>query len=301
MILMTRRMTLMTAALLSVLCLMTGCAKKNNAKPLWSSTPLKNVELGDNVEGKVTVSVPAGVESFTATLTELPVELIGLVNRCIGIPANRATAVKPGMLDLVSDATLPNSEIGRFFTPVGSKMSGATTATLDLGGCFMYLMENNEIPTGTRFVVDLSLTDKEGNSTDQQESFRWTEAPRFTVTGNNPCQLNTSGVTLSVDITVPGKLKVLTMDFGGAKASQVILGYVKNRNDQKTTVDLLGSSAANFGFSVSANVTAAKLDFSALAKSWSFDVESSTTTIITLHAEDALGKTGDVELKLVKD
>ena len=296
-----KRMILLAVAVLSLLALGACQQKKESAKPTWGSAALKSVELGDNMEGKVTVSVPAGVASFTVTLTELPVELVGLVNRCIGVTANRASSSKAGVLDLVEDSALASSEIARFFTPVGAKMSGATSVTLDLGGCLMYLMSGNDLPTGTRFVLDLSLTDKEGNTATQQEILRWTQAPYYQVTGSNPCELTTTVGTLSVDLMAPGKLKVLTMSFGGDKASAFILNYVKNRNEQNTTVDLLGAAAENFGFSASAKATSVKLDFTALVKSWSFDVEANTTTVVTLHAEDALGKSGDLELKLVKN
>lgn len=296
-----KRMTLMAVMVLSLLAFGACQQKKESAKPTWGATALRSVELGDNMEGKVTVSVPAGVASFTVTLTELPVELVGLVNRCIGITANRASATKAGVLDLVGDTALASSEIARFFTPVGAKLTGATSVTLDLGGCLMYLMEGNDLATGTRFVVDLSLTDKEGNTATQQNSFRWTQAPYYTVTGSNPCELTSSVGALSVELLVPGKLKALTMSFGGDKASAFILNYVKNRNEQSTTVDLMGAAADHFGFSASANATTVKLDFSALVKSWSFDVEASTVTVITLHAEDVLGKSGDLELKLVKN
>ena len=297
-----KRMTLLAVAVLSLLALGACQQKKESAKPTWGSAPLKSVELGDNMEGKVTVSVPAGVASFTVTLTELPVELVGLVNRCIGITANRATSTKAGVLDLVGDSALASSEIARFFTPVGAKLGGATSVTLDLGGCLMYLMSGNDLATGTRFVMDLSLTDKEGNTATQQESFRWTQAPNYNVKGNNPCELTSSVGTLSVDLLVPGKLKALTMSFGGDKASAFILNYVKNRNEQKTTVDLMGPAAENFGFTAAnAKATTVKLDFTALVKSWSFDAEANTTTVITLHAEDVLGKSGDLELKLVKN
>ena len=90
--------------------LLMGACSKNNAstdaagKPsvAWEANPNFDVmEIAKDMNAKVVVKLPETASSFTLTLSKLPIELIGVANKMIGIQANKATSSKPGVLDLL--------------------------------------------------------------------------------------------------------------------------------------------------------------------------------------------------------
>ena len=286
--------------LASVLALV-SCGKTPVAdKPKWTTSALNKVELGENVEGKVSASIPDGIKSLTVSMQTLPVELIGLVNSAIGLSSNKASATKAGMLDLVNDATFASSQYGKFFSPVGSSLANAKSVTLDLGGFVMALMAGNDLPNGTLYELVLSLTDNSGNQLSQTASFRWTSAPSITTTYANPGLFGEGMGTYQLMIEAPGALSALTIAFEGEAGKSPlpkVIEYIKNYSETGI-LDLINESdevANALSLPTSSKLkdkrTQVVVDLSKLMSNlvlWNKKAEGSF--VITVTAEDKLGK-----------
>ena len=121
--------------------LLLGACSKNNAstdaagKPsvAWEANPNFDVmEIAKDMNAKVVVKLPESASSFTVTLSKLPVELIGVANKMIGIQANKATSSKPGVLDLIEDSAAAQAanRMG-FSSSVGAVLKSTSSVTLD--------------------------------------------------------------------------------------------------------------------------------------------------------------------------
>ena len=288
--------------LASALVVFAACKKSSvSEKPKWTTSPLNKVELGENVEGKVSSDDPVGVKSFTVSLESLPVELIGLVNSAIGLSANKASATKAGVLDLVNDSKFASSSYAKFFTPVGASLAGATSVTLDLGGFIMSLMEGNDLATGTLYELSLSMMDNDGNPLTQKASFKWTAAPKITTSIKaNPAFFGEGMDPFKVMVEAPGALAGLTIAFEGEAGKNPLSGVM---NYSKTyspsgVLDLINqtdASANALSLPESSKLKDKKsqvvIDMSTLMSNlvvWNKGVEGSF--VLNITAEDKLGK-----------
>ena len=298
------------ATLLLTLGMLAGCKKADpkTAKPTWSSPTLKNVELGEKVDGKVTASVPAGIESLIVTLTTIPDDLRGIVNQYVE-SSNRGTKSKPIKLDLINDKTLESSAIAKFFSPIGVNLSGAKSATMDLAGFLMQMMQFLDMATGTSFTMDISLTDQEENQIAQTASFRWTAGPEIT-SSNDPLTTMTFGSAMpdfELYVQAEGGLKALTLTFEGENGKDPLKGIVehikKYTKDKTAVLDLINDTGIAGPLSLP---TADKLkgkknqitiSLATLMQNLVVQSEDATGSfVLRVDAEDELGKTGSYKM-----
>ena len=299
-----KKLTFVTA-LLGLLAL-TSCggsgSSKDNLHPVftWEGNPRYAVmEIGKNMDGVVTADVPGGVAVLTVT-AKIPTKLVGIAEQMIGISANKQNDAL--VFDLIQDKTANSALSSKGFTSVSS---GSQSFKMDFSKLLDAVIGAAEVPNGAEFKFTVHLEDRSGNKKDITAHFRWTAAPSFTLAeGQDPFYLE-QGTTkkLIVTVDVPGKIETFTVTFGGNNADEEILKYIKNRAGGSPVVDLIHNPDAATTLKWPANLakaTSAKLDFSDMVQSWSFDAKPSITDV-TFHVEDLLGKTSDFKIQLIKE
>lgn len=246
-------------------------------------------EIGASMDAKVVVNFPEGLESLQVKCSSLPAEIKGIITPWIGISANKSTM----LLDLLDDATLA-SKLGAYVSPVGSGLKKATSCTIDFAKLMLDLTEGQVLPANSKFIFDITLKDAKGEVLSRSVKFRFTPAPIFPDGVPASYQLVKNDTrTLEWRISIPGKTESFTIDFGGEKADAGIINYIKQRNEDKTTIDLVNDANVNTAFSldpVAMGATGTTLKLSNLMKEFGYVATAGSETVMTVKISDQLGK-----------
>ena len=291
--------------------LLAGCNKSgtdNTQKPVasWSANEkFSEMEISSDMDAKVTLSVPEGVSALTIKVTKLPVELIGVANKMIGSSSNKGTAAKSPVFDLVNDATVVSSLTGIGFL-LGSPKTG-TSLTFDFSNLLEELSSDSVLENGSKFVFDLALSDKAGNTLNKTVRFNWTAGPEVDLVSNNklPYSLVRGGSEpLVVKVTAYGKIAALTLSLDDCK-DEGILNYIKRRNGTTSVVIDLMNENSSSAFNLPAvkdleGKTSAEINFTSLMQNFSYEASTTGTSMFfVLKVADELGKETEFSIGLV--
>ncbi len=283
---------------LAFLSLLWGCggsSSKQSVTPTlsWESNPrFAEQQYGTKLDAVVTASVPSGLQSLKITAT-IPATLAGMAQQLIGLSENKKALV----FDLLQDSTCNGELASAGFTTVSA---GMQAFKMDFVKLMQAITGKAEIDNKAQFSFKIELEDKAGNKAQNVVKFIWTSGPEFTTTGSKKeFDMDTDKqIVVEAEIFAPGA-EVFTITFGGKKASKVILDKIQNRA-KSLTVDVINDEEAckNLKYPMVSKTKAGKytFDFSEQVADWAFDVESGTSTEITFHCEDVLGKVTQPDL-----
>ena len=259
----------------------------------WAANEFFGIqEMGDNMDGKIVISVPSGIGSLQLKCTQAPDLSRVLLSQWIGIQTYKSSLT----MDLLSDATLSDAFAAhKIATPAGKDLIRATSCTLDMKALLDAITEGLALDNGARFSFEISASNTAGVTVNKTAVFRWTAAATFPSNipsiywlcpDDNPKQEWT--------ITVPGKVAECTISFGGSNADERILNYIKNRSASKTTViDLVNDQNVNAAFRldpVIKNAAMVTLKLSGLLQDLGYECSPRTSTDMVITIKDTLGK-----------
>lgn len=297
--------TILFATLLAT-ALFASCQKDDPQKPSisWpSNEKFAQTELTPKTDGAISLSAPEGFESITLTLN-LGVYNI-LANQYIGTSANKGTANKGAILDVIDDSSAAAflKELG---CSAGSTLRGKTMATINLVDILDKLITGQNIDNNTNFLMDIAITDKAGNSAVKSAKFHFTSAPVLSWEGNSSFDTVDLGTVkpTKIRIQAPGKIAKLQVILDSGVIE--LANYIKNRTTGGLqTIDLVNDEAIanNFGkwFPSGSSVdgkTDVTLDFGFM-----YDLRPDLTpgtNVFTIACEDANGKTASTQIKFKK-
>lgn len=284
--------------------LLLGACSKNNAstdaagKPsvVWEANPNFDVmEIAADMNAKVTVKLPESASSFTVTLSQLPVELIGVANKMIGIQANKATSSKPGVLDLIEDSAAAQAanRLG-FSTSVGAALKSTSSVTLDFSKLLEELAADSPLANQSAFTFMVAVVDRNGAKLEKDIRFNWTSAPEINSDSSFPYSLTPGTTTpLVLKIDAKGKIAGITLQFDG-NAEADILSWIKKRNGGSEVIDLMKEGTATaFELPSASDIkdkTQFKLDITKLMTNFSYEAKTPGSYYFLVKVTDALGK-----------
>lgn len=295
---------------------MFSCSKTNNdttqntQKPTvsWEANPNFDImEIAVDMNAKVTVNVPEKASLFSITLSTLPVELIGVANKLIGTQANKATASKAGVLDLIGDNTAAQAlkRIG-FSSAVGTAAQDATVISLDFEKLLEELAGETPLSDQSVFTFKITVIDRTGAKLEKDIRFNWTSAPEISSTNTFPYALTPGTTTpLVLGIDAKGKIAGITIQFDGT-AEPGILAWIKNRNKSVNSgsgvIDLMkeGTSTA-FDLPTVSDIKDKKqfsLNLTRLMTQFSYEAQTPGTYMLLVAVVDALGKETQLSFSL---
>ena len=294
---------------LSALLLVTAACKKtpvdNSSKPsvAWEANPsFTMMEIGTKMDAKVVFTVPEGVNTFQIKVTELPIDLRGILNKEIDKTENKAKEGTPALLDLVSDSKFKSAFPGFVST---SSVSGAKSVTLDFAKLLNKLTEDQLLDNDARFTFEMAMMDDAENQLKQTCRFRWTSGPEITFepARNNDIAylVDSRDYTLENDkvvIKAPGKIENIVIRFEGNEADPKLLEYIKNLTKGDAVIDMTKNEnvAKAKVLASSVNDFKDKTDYVIPLGSLMLDLVlfqsegKAYTTIMTVEVTDALGK-----------
>lgn len=290
-----KKILILTLAALSLF----SCNKQGgpSTRPMISwegNSSFAEQEIGSALDAKVAVSFPEGLGAtgiLQIKCSTVPAEIKGIISPWIGINANKATLI----LDLQADEKLASTFKSKgYASPVGDALKTATSCNIDFGKLAQDLTEGQVLAANSKFVFDLTLTDAKGISVNRSVKFRFTPAPTFPNDVPSAYVLEKNDTrTVEWKIDIPGKAEAFTIDFSGAKADNGILNYIKNRNDSKTTIDLIDNANVKAAFDldpVSKGATSTTLKLTNLLKNLGYEASNGSSTTVTFRIVDQLGK-----------
>ena len=300
-----KRILFITAVLAAGL--FTSC-KKNVDPDLpaisWASNEKwAQMELAPGADGAISITAPGEIQSLTVSLN-LGVYNI-LANPYIGTTANKGSASKSPVLDIIDDSTVASflKDLGM---TGGSGLRGKTIATLELVDILEKFITGQTIENNTAFSMDVNVTDKAGNVATKTAKFHFTSAPTYVWDGNSNFELVdlAAPVPAKIKVQAPGKIAelVITLDSGVKELEN----FIKNRTGNGGTVinlvtdDKVAESFKTY-FPAGSNVTGKTdliLDFSFMY-SQSYDF-SAGTNVFTIYTKDANGKEASQQVKFKK-
>jgi hypothetical protein len=273
-----------------------SCGKKNgpSTRPMISwegNSSFAEQEIGTALDAKVAVSFPEGIGTLQIKCSTVPAEIKGIISPWIGTYANKAQL----LLDLQADTQVASIFKSKgYANPVGDGLKTATSCTIDFGKLTQDLTEGQVLAANSKFVFDLTLTDAKGTSVNRSVKFRFTPAPMFPNDAPSSYALEQGDTrTLEWKIEIPGKAEAFTIDFSGAKADNGILSYIKKRNDNKTTIDLIDNANVKSAFDldpVAKGATSTTLKLTNLMKNLGYEATIGSSTTVTFRVVDQLGK-----------
>ena len=231
---------------LAALTLVTGACKKapvdNSSKPSmsWEANPsFTMMEIGTKMDAKVVFTVPEGVSSFVIKVTELPIDLRGILNKEIDKAENKAKEGSPAVLDLMSDNKFKQAFPG-FVSPSG--LAGSKSVTLDFAKLLNKLTEDQLLDNDARFTFEISMVDDAENQLKQTCRFRWTSAPEVSIepkSDNGYIVLydEVDFKDYKVIVDAPGKVENIIITFGGSKADPEIISFIKGYTKGDAVID----------------------------------------------------------------
>lgn len=295
---MMKRTVLLLAAAVAILgaCKKTQVDESNKPSAAWETNPSFDLmEIGVNMDGKVNLTVPEGVESLVVRVTEIPVDLRGIVKKEISISGNKNDLI----MDLVSDDHIATAFVG-FVSP--RQVSGAKNVTLNFAPMLNKIAEGQLLNNDDRFTFELTLLDAAENKLSKTIRFRWTSAPELTFLPNRGTPViyleETESYNFDSDqlvIKAPGRIENITISFSGEEADPAILAHIKGFT-QSNVIDLVKDEkvAKAMGLISSASSfqekTEATLSLSSLLLSLSLQSTDSHRTTMTVTVTDVLGK-----------
>ena len=230
-------------ALAALALVVAACSKSpvdNSSKPSvkWeSNASFAMMEIGVNMDAKVVFTVPEGVSSFVVKVTEIPIDLRGLLKKEITSDDNKRDLI----LDLVGDSNIRSAFPG-FVTPTG--LAGAKSVTLDFAKILNKLTEGQLLENDDRFTFDISMVDDNENRITQTVRFRWTSAPELTFEPTRKSEviylIDSDEYTVENDkiiIKANGKIENIVLRFDGTKADPALLSYVKGLTKRDAVID----------------------------------------------------------------
>ena len=303
-----KRILIITAVIAAAL--LVSCKKQANPdlpSITWQSNEkFAQMELTPAANGAISLSAPGGIQSLTLTLGLG--DFVIVANPYISISSNKGTAGKAAIFDVIDDSSVVSflQDLGM---PAGSSLRGNTLTTLDLIKILDKLTTGQPIANNTTFTMDISLVDKEGNSTAKSAKFHFTSEPSYTWDGNNGFEiidLEAAKVPAKVKVSAPGKIAKLTIKLESGAAKEVA-DYIQQRTDHSTTIiDLSGddkkaadafSASFPFGNKVIGK-TDAVLDFEFMyTQRFGF---SAGTSVFTITTEDQNGKVSSTQARFKK-
>jgi hypothetical protein len=294
-----KKVLLFAAAFLVLL----SCSKNNAStdvagKPsvAWEANPNFDVmEISVNMNAKVVVKLPEAASSFTVTLSKLPIELIGVANKIIGIQANKATSSKAGVLDLIEDSSVAQAanRMG-FSTSVGAALKSVSSVTLDFSKLLEELAADSPLANQSGFTFKVAVVDRNGAKLEKDVRFNWTSAPEISSDYSFPYTL-TAGTTtpLVLNIDAKGKIAGITLQFDG-DAEKDILAWIKKRNGGSEVIDLMKEGTATaFGLPAASDIkdkTQLNLNITNLMTNFSYEAKTAGSYYLLIKVVDALGK-----------
>lgn len=297
-----KRIALFALAVLAIL--VAACKKTpvdNSSKPsvAWEANPsFTMMEIGVNMDARVVFTVPDGVSSFVIKVTEIPIDLRGLLKKEITSDENKRDLI----LDLVGDSNIRSAFPG-FVSPSG--LAGAKTVTLDFAKILNKLTEGQLMENDDRFTFDISMVDDNENRITQTVRFRWTAAPEISFEPNRKSDviylIDTEDYTVENDkaiIKAAGKVENIILTFGGSKADPALLNYVKSLTKRDASIDFTVDEkvAKAKGLATAVSDFKGKTDFTISLGNLLMDfilfqtADKDYVTDMTVEVTDALGK-----------
>lgn len=249
-------------------------------------------EMGDNMDGKIVISVPSGIGSLQLKCTQAPDLSRVLLSQWIGIQTYKSSLT----MDLLSDATLSDAfATHKVATPVGKDLIRATSCTLDMKALLDAITDGLALDNGTRFSFEIIVSNTANVAVSKTATFRWTAAATFPANAPSIYWLRPNDNPKEEwTITVPGKVAECTISFGGSNADERILNYIKNRSASKTAViDLVNDQNVNAAFRldpVIKNAAMVTLKLSGLLQDLGYECSSGSSTDMVITIKDTLGK-----------
>ena len=216
---MMKRTVLLLAAALVVLgaCKKTQPDDSNKPTVAWEANPSFDLmEIGVNMDAKVSLTVPEGVESLVVRITEIPTDLSGNKNDLI--------------MDLVSDANIASAFSG-FVSP--RQVSAAKSVTLNFTPLLYKIAEGQLLNNDDRFTFELTMLDAAENKLAKTIRFRWTSGPEITWTPKDKkvvFKADTEEYPCKLAIVAPGRIESLVLSFEGTSEQSVdagLMAYIK--------------------------------------------------------------------------
>lgn len=292
--------------------LLLGACSKNNAstdaagKPsvVWEANPNFDVmEIAQNMNAKVAVKLPEAATSFTITLSKLPVELIGVANKMIGIQANKASSSKAGVMDLIEDSSAAQAanRLG-FSTSVGAALKSTSSVTLDFSKLLEELAADSPLANQSAFTFMVAVVDRNGAKLEKDIRFNWTSAPEINSDSSFPYSLTPGTTTpLVLNIEAKGKIAGITLQFDG-NAEADILSWIKKRTGGSEVIDLMKEGTATaFELPSASDIkdkTQFKLDITKLMTNFSYEAKTPGSYYFMVTVTDALGKVMQLTFEL---
>ncbi len=290
---------------------MFSCSKNNAStdaagKPsiAWESNPNFDImEISVDMNAKVVVKLPEAASSFTITLSKLPVELIGVANKMIGIQANKATSSKAGILDMIEDSSVAQA-VSRmsFSTSVGAALKSASSVTLDFTKLLEELASDSPLANQTGFTFKVAVVDRNGAKLEKDIRFNWTSAPEISCDYSFPYTLTPGTTTpLVLNIDAKGKIAGITIQFDG-NAEKDILAWIKKRNGGSEVIDLMKEGTATaFGLPAATDIkdkTQLNLNITSLMTNFSYEAKTAGSYDLLINVVDALGKETELSMEI---
>ncbi len=303
-----KKVLLFAAAFLVLL----SCSKNNAStdaagKPsvAWEANPNFDVmEISVNMNAKVVVKLPEAASSFTVTLSKLPIELIGVANKMIGIQANKATSSKAGVLDLIEDSSVAQAanRMG-FSTSVGAALKSVPSVTLDFTKLLEELAADSPLANQTGFTFKVAVVDRNGAKLEKDIRFNWTSAPEISSDYSFPYTLTYGTTTpLVLNIDAKGKIAGITLQFDG-DAEKDILAWIKKRNGGSEVIDLMKEGTATaFGLPAATDIKdkmQLNLNITTLMTNFSYEAKTVGSYYLLITVVDALGKETMLSMEIV--
>ncbi len=226
---MMKRTVLLLAAALVVLgaCKKTQPDDSNKPTVAWEANPSFDLmEIGVNMDAKVSLTVPEGVESLVVRITEIPTDLRGIVKKEISISGNKNDLI----MDLVSDANIASAFSG-FVSP--RQVSAAKSVTLNFTPLLYKIAEGQLLNNDDRFTFELTMLDAAENKLAKTIRFRWTSGPEITWTPKDKkvvFKADTEEYPCKLAIVAPGRIESLVLSFEGTSEQSVdagLMAYIK--------------------------------------------------------------------------
>ena len=292
------------AAVLALL----SCSKRN-ADPTaptisWGANASFAIqEMGDNMDGTITVSCPSGIASLQIKCTEVP-DLSKLVlTQWISIQTYKSSLT----MDLLTDASLTEKFTQyKIATPIGRSLIKAPSCTIDFKALLDAITKDFALENGTRFTFEIMVSNTSGNVVTKTASFRWTAAATFPENAPSIYWLKPNDDRkLEMNITVPGKVSEFIISFEGPDADPVILKFIETRSLGKSNfIDLVNDTNVEQAFKmqpVIKNAAMVNLSLSGLMLDLGYECGPGSSTDMVITVKDALGKVSSHTITLLLD
>ena len=184
-------------------------------------------EIEEGMSVKLSIDVPAGIESLVVDINSAPLNLMGMTT---------IDFVNPGDMQSIVDMILSGQDI-----------TTVTSLTLDLSNLVPMLLMLPTLTPDSDHVFTVKLTDKAGQDLEQACTFHYTgpqyAAPAITWEGNEsfgPMEIE-EGMSVKLSIDVPAGIESLVVDINSAPLNSMGMTTIDfvNPGDLQTVVDMV--------------------------------------------------------------